>query len=67
MINGGAIIPQLCAFVRQPIKGKGVTRFCGNELLEHFTARLLRLGHRMKHRIIFVLPQSRKVPNSNSC
>jgi hypothetical protein len=55
MIIGGAIISEFRAFERESVAGKCIVRFCGDELLKHFTPRLLRLGHGRKRRIIFAL------------
>ena len=52
IINGGAIITKLCAFMSQTVQRKSVAGFIGDELLQHFPARLLTLGHGKKHRII---------------
>ena len=54
IINGGAIITELRAFMSQTVQRKSVAGFLGDELLEHFPARLLTLGHGEKHRIIAV-------------
>lgn len=63
MIIGGAIIPELGAFERESVARKSIARFFGDELLEHFPARLLRLGHGMKRRIIFALLQPSQARN----
>ena len=46
MASGGGVVPQLHAFERQSVSREGVAGFLGDELLEHFAARLLCLvGH----------------------
>jgi acyl-CoA hydrolase len=52
MFRGGGIVAELDAFESQPIACEGVRGFFGDELLEHFAARLLSLGHGLKARII---------------
>ncbi len=65
VFRGCGIIPELHAFQRQTVPRKRVAGFFSDELLEHFAARLLRLGHRMNTRIIFTLRQARQARNSD--
>ena len=45
MASGGCIVPELDAFQSQSVSRECIARFLGDELLEDFASRLLRIRH----------------------
>jgi hypothetical protein len=58
--DGGLIVAELRTFHGEAVAGEGIRGTRGDELLENFTARLLRLGHFVRARIIAGAPRTRK-------
>ena len=52
MLGSRGIVAEFHTFERESVAGEGVGRFFSDELLEHFAARLLCLGHTLEARII---------------